>query len=152
MRRTLDVTRYYNIFTGDQQAQENKKAQSKPATQSERTSTPAATSTESSTAQKEPDAVHLPVKNFTVDVNIGHFYLREVEITNLQTTAKVTGSHVVLNPFKLALNGAPVDANVDLDLGVPGYKYDTAFNLKAVPLTPLVNSFEPDRKGKLVER
>ena len=142
----LDVTRYYDLFAGGGEQTPQKKgakpAQSKPASAS-------ASANQTSGPEKEPDAVHLPVRSFTADVNIARFYLREVEITNWQTTAKIEGSHVVLSPFKLALNGAPVDANVDLDLGVAGYKYDTAFNLKAVPLTPLVNSFEPDRKGQI---
>src|SRR5439155_595940 len=94
-------------------------------------------------------AKQLPFRNFAADVSIGRFYLREVEITNLQTTAKIDGGHVLLNPFTLALNGAPVNANADLDLGIPGYKYDVSFNTKAVPLAPLVNSFDPEQKGRL---
>jgi len=49
----------------------------------------------------------------------------------------------------LWLNGAPVDTTIDLDLGVPGYKYNVTANALAIPLAPLVNSFEPDRKGQL---
>jgi hypothetical protein len=51
--------------------------------------------------------------------------------------------------LQLALNGAPVKANVDLDMGVPGYKYDTSFGAQAIPLAPLVNSFAPERKGQI---
>ena len=149
----LDVTRHYDLFAGQPTTSEQQKgAKTTPAKPTPAPETaPAAGSATATTsgAEKEPEAMHLPFRNFTADVNIGRFYLREVEITNLQTTAKIEGSHVVLNPFKLALNGAPVDANVDLDLGVAGYKYDTAFNMQAVPLTPLVNSFEPDRKGQI---
>ena len=42
-----------------------------------------------------------------------------------------------------------MNANADLDLGIPGYKYDVSFNTKAVPLAPLVNSFDPEQKGRL---
>jgi hypothetical protein len=56
---------------------------------------------------------------------------------------------VVLNPFKLTLNGAPVSSTIDADMGVPGYKYAFTFNAQAIPLAPLVNSFQPDRKGQL---
>jgi hypothetical protein len=42
-----------------------------------------------------------------------------------------------------------MNANVDLDMGVPGYKYDLSFGAQAVPLAPLVNSFQPERKGQL---
>ncbi|HYV28721.1 MAG TPA: AsmA family protein, partial [Candidatus Eisenbacteria bacterium] len=79
----------------------------------------------------------------------GRFYLRQVEITNLHTTTKIDGGHVLLNPFQLALNGAPVNASDDVDLGVPGYKYDVSFDAKAIPLAPLVNTFEPDRKDQV---
>jgi hypothetical protein len=33
---------------------------------------------------------------------------------------KLDGGRVILNPFKLTLNGAPVNSTVALDLGVPG--------------------------------
>jgi hypothetical protein len=82
-------------------------------------------------------------------VNIRRFYLREVEVADFQTTAKVDGGHVVLNPFKLTLNGAPADLTLDLDLGVPGYKYDAACNAQRIPLAPLMNSFAPERKGQV---
>jgi hypothetical protein len=54
-----------------------------------------------------------------------------------------------VSPFKLTLNGAPVNTTVDLDMGVPGYKYALAFNAQAIPLAPLVNTFQPDRKGQV---
>ena len=67
---------------------------------------------------------NLPLQNFTVAANIGRLYLHEVAITNFQTTVKLDGGHVQVKPFQLVLNGAPVNASVDLDLNVPGYKYN----------------------------
>jgi hypothetical protein len=93
--------------------------------------------------------MNLPVKNFTVAADIGKFHLREVEITHLQTTVKADGGHVTIKPFQLTLNGSPVNASVDLNLGVPGYKYDLDFGADRVPLAPLVNTFVPDRKGQM---
>ncbi len=55
----------------------------------------------------------------------------------------------MLKPFKLSLNGAPVNATVDLNLGVPGYRYDVAFSADRIPVAPLVNTFVPDRKGQM---
>ena len=72
-----------------------------------------------------------------------------MEIADWQTTTKIDGGHVVVNPFKLTLNGAPVNTTVDLDLGVPGWKYDLSLSAQAIPLAPLVNSFQPERKGIL---
>src|SRR2546427_10464045 len=66
-------------------------------------------------AEVEPATKQLPFRNFAADVSIGRFYLREVEITNLQTTAKIDGGHVLLNPFTLALNRAPGKATPDPD-------------------------------------
>ncbi len=129
---SLDVTRYYDLFAGDA------KATAKPA--------PATTAAD---PNKEPDAVTLPLRNFTFEANIGRFYLREVAITNLLTTVKLDGGHVLVKPCQLVLNGAPVNATADADLGVPGFKYDLAFSADKVPLAPLVNSFVPDRKGQV---
>jgi len=141
---SLDFTSYYDLFAGE--SPEKPGTTGKPATTS--TGNAGATNAPSGPA-KEPEGMKLPLKNFVAEVAIDRMYLHEVEVTNLQTTAKIDGGHVVLNPFKLALNGAPVNANADLDLGVPGYKYDAGFSLQAVPLPPLVNSFAPDRKGQI---
>src|SRR4029077_2522820 len=103
----------------------------------------------SSGPEQEPEGKPLPFRNFTAEVTIGRLYLHEVDITNFQTTTKLDGGHVVLNPFKLTLNGAPVNCTADLDLGVPGYKYDLAFGADRIPLAPLVNTFQPDRKGQI---
>ena len=141
---SLDVTRYYDLFANE------KKSEPAPAAKAPaRGGARAETSAPGSSQEKEPDPVKLPFRKFTAGVNIGRFYLREVEITNLQTTVLLDGSHVLLDPFKLALNGAPATAKADLDLGTPGYIYDVALDMKAIPLAPLVNSFQPERKGKV---
>ena len=129
---SLDVTRYYDLFAGDT------KPTAKPTTQ------PTAPAD-----NKEPEPVKLPFSNFSFEAIVGKFYLREVEATNFQFTAKLDGGHVLLNPAKLVLNGAPVSATADLDLGVPGYKYDIVFNANRIPIEPLVNSFFAERKGQI---
>jgi len=143
---SLDFTSYYDLFAGESKTPEK---ESKAASSSKSKSKPSATASTSPAEQKEPDAVKLPVRNFTAEVNIGRCYLREVDIANFQTTTKIDGGHVVVKPLQLALNGAPVNANVDLDMSVPGYKYDTSFGAQAIPLAPLVNSFAPERKGDI---
>jgi len=133
----LDLTSYYDLFAGGPKAA----GKTVPATPS--------ASPVSAPANQEPPPMNLPVQNFTVSADIGRFYLHEVAITNFQTTVKVNGGHVLVKPFQLALNGAPVDASVDLDLSVPGYKYNLAVNADQVPLAPLMNTFAPDRQGQL---
>ncbi len=53
------------------------------------------------------------------------------------------------NRSNSSLNGAPVSATADVDLSVPGYKYNLNVNADQVPLAPLVNTFAPDRQGQL---
>jgi hypothetical protein len=143
---SLDVTSYYDLFVGQKTTPEKGAA----STTSQAAGNPAPTSRAApADANKEPEAIKLPLHNFTAEVAIGRFYLREVDIATLQTTTKIDSGHVVVNPFKLTLNGAPVNATADLDLGMPGWKYDVSLNAQAIPLTPLVNSFQPERKGQV---
>ncbi len=134
---SLDLTSYYDLFAGGAKTAEK----TVPATPSANP-VPA-------TAIQEPPPMNLPLRNFTVAADIGRLYLHEIAITSFQTTVKVDGGHVLVKPFQLALNGAPVDASVELDLSVPGYKYNLAVNADQVPFAPLVNSFAPDRQGQL---
>jgi len=130
---SLDVTSYYDLFAGSPQAG------NKPA---------GAVATTPASSQEPPGKI-LPLKNFTVAVEVGRLYLHEVEAADWQTIAVVDGGLVVVKPVKLMLNGAPVNATADLNLGVPGYRYDVAFTADRVPMTPLVDSFMPDRKGQM---
>lgn len=128
----LDLTGYYDLMT------------EKPA--STATTSPAPSNP---SADKEPDPVKLPLQNFTFEAGIGHIYLREVDVATFHLLTKIDGSRVVLQPCELSLNGAPVSAQVDLDLSVPGYKYNVTFSAQAIPLTPLVNTFQPAQKGQI---
>lgn len=132
---SLDFTSYYDLFMGGKQA-------AAPAT----ASTPAPAPVD---PNKEPDPIMLPFSNFTAETSIGQLFLHDIEIVDWQTTTKIEGGHVVVNPFKLTLNGAPVNSTIDLDLGLPGWKYDLSFNALAVPLAPLVDSFQPESKGQM---
>ena len=137
---SLDLTSYYDLFTGGTNA-----AEKAPPATAPQTGPVAATG-------QEPPPINLPLHNFTVAANIGRLYLREVAITNFQTTIEADGSRVTIKPLQFVLNGAPVNANADLDLGVPGYKYAFALDADQVPFAPLVNSFMADRKGELAGR
>jgi uncharacterized protein involved in outer membrane biogenesis len=140
---SLDLTTYYDLFVGQ------KTALAKPSTAAAPTPPAPAPAPAPNRPENEPDAITLPVRNFVADATIRRLYLREIEVGNLQTTVKIDGGHIVIDPFKLALNSAPVSSTVDLDLDVPGFKYDLTIGAQAVPLAPLVNSFQPERKGIL---
>lgn len=133
---SLDVTRYYDLL-----------ASLKPAT----TNNPAvaAGTPPASDPNQEPVAMKLPLKNFIMDLNIRRLILHEVDIADWQTTMLLDGGNILIKPCQLTLNGAPVKATTDLNLGVPGYTYDVVFKADAVPLAPLVDSLAPDRKGQI---
>lgn len=129
LAESLDVTSYYDLFTGGPKAA----TPNAPAAPSDNT---------------EPVAVVLPFHDFTFDAGIQRFYLHEVEATNFQFVAKLDGSRVLLKPAQLTLNGAPITATADLDLSVPGYKYDVNFSANGIPVEPLANTFSPTYRGQ----
>lgn len=113
---------------------------------------PAATNTPAKSpapaTNEEPDPVVLPVGDFTIAAKIGRIHLREVTVTNLVLNTRVTPSTIVVKPLTLSLNGAPVSANADLDLGVKGWRYDVGLKLDRVPARPFADSFLTDRRGQ----
>lgn len=128
---SLDVTGYYDLFAG------------KTTTTATNTPAPAKPVT-----NQEPPAVNLPFENFTIEAAIGRFYLREVDAADFQTKLLLNASQVVLNPFRLTLNSAPISATADLDLSSPGYKYAITFSADGVPIEPLANSFSSTYQGQ----
>ncbi len=138
---SLDLTRYYDLFAGE------KKGPAKQTSPAPSQTRPAAASAPVSPSGKEPAGRKF--SNFTADVNIKRLYLRELELTNLQASAKMNGRRVAVKPLQVAVNGAPLNAVVQVNLGVPGYSYDLNLNAQHVPFAPLVNTFEPERRGEL---
>jgi hypothetical protein len=140
---SLDLTPYYDLFAGKSTAAPTAESQKKP------TPAPApAPAPQPSAPRAEPEPMSLPFKQFSFDAKIGRFYLREVAVTNFVTVAKIDNNKVLLKPFQLTLNGAPVSANADLNLGVKGYIYDVSLSADKIPLDPIVNSFMPDSRGQ----
>ncbi|HEX5399112.1 MAG TPA: AsmA family protein, partial [Verrucomicrobiae bacterium] len=135
---SLDFSQYYDLFAG------GTNAPAKPVATATTTPAPAPAN-----AGQEPAPVNLPLQNFTLAADIGRLYLHEVAVSNFVMTTKIDGGHIVMKPFQLVLNGAPVNATADLDLGVPGYQYNVGFNARAIPLAPLVDTFQPARAGQV---
>jgi len=137
----LDFTQFYDLFmSGPTRA-------TSPA--SGNTPAPTASTPPAKTSEKEPDPIQTPFRNFSMDLKIGRVYLHELELTNILTTLKLDSGKVLLKPCDLAINGAPVKATVDCDLGVSGFKYLVDFSAVQIPFAPLVNSFAPDRRGQI---
>src|SRR5262249_49796535 len=140
---SLDVTSYYDLFNNDKKPA----PANKPPPPSRKKPSASAASAQAQPAEEiEPEPKQLPLQNFTADINIGRFYLREMEMTNFQAIAKIDGGKVAIKPFQAAINGGPINATVQLNLGVPGYSYDLNCSAMQVPLAPLVNTFVPERR------
>ncbi|MCD6050084.1 MAG: hypothetical protein K0Q55_1487, partial [Verrucomicrobia bacterium] len=105
----LDVTRYYDLFTGTT-SPTDKNAQTPPP--------------ETKDPNKEPDAVMMPFKNFTTELDVKKLYLREVAAENWKATILLDGSNFKLDPAQLTLNGAPLSAKIAADMSVPGFRYE----------------------------
>lgn len=130
----LDVTPYYELFMGSPSSSATKSTP-KPATAPD--------------TEKEPEATILPFRNFKFDANLGRVLLREIAISNLLATAQLDGGKVSVTPLECSLNGAPVKGSLDLNLGVPGFQYEFTFDASQIPMAPLVNSYQPERKGQI---
>lgn len=139
---SIDLTRYYDLFASE----ENTKPEPSP---SRSGALPVQSAAPEISANRDLPAQTLPVREGVAQIAMNRVYLREVEITNLQTTLKVTSGRVLLNPFGLVLNGAPVTATADIDVSVPGYRYAVGWDADHIPFAPLVNTFAPSRKGEL---
>lgn len=103
-------------------------------------------------APEEPaplEPMTLPVKDFLVEAAIDRLYVGEVTVTNWSTKVRLDGGVVAVDPFRLAVNGMPASGTAKVDLAVPGYAYDLSLDARDVPLAPLVNTFQPDSKGKV---
>jgi len=134
---SLDVTPYYDLFAG--------KSAATPAPEPQKRTAPAP---QPAAPPTEPEPISLPVQQFTFNAQIDRLYLREIAVSNFVTAAKIDNNKVLLKPFQLTLNGAPVSADADLNLGVKGYTYDLSLNADKIPLDPIVNSFMPDSRGQ----
>ncbi|HKS36144.1 MAG TPA: AsmA family protein, partial [Verrucomicrobiae bacterium] len=134
---SLDVTPYYDLFAGPPKSTAPEQAKPVP-TQATAPSSPPA----------EPDPVSLPFKQFTFDAKIDRLFLREIAVSNFVANAKVDGGKVMLNPCQLSLNGAPLTARADLDLGVKGWIYDVGLTADKIPIEPIANSFMPESRGQ----
>lgn len=141
--QTLDVTRYYDLFQGAEGATAQPQTPVRPAP------APAPSAAAPPGPEEEMEPISMPLTNFVTEASVGKLFLHEVEITNFQSNIRVNGGRVVINPFQMAMNGAPVKSTMDLDFGIPGYKYDLGFSAAQLPLAPIVNTFQPERRGQV---
>jgi hypothetical protein len=127
----LDLTPWYDLFAGITNA---------PAPA-------AARPVSSGDPSREPEAVRLPVRDFTADVDIAGVFLRQINVKELKGKLTAKNDTVALEDFGFLLNGAPVTTAARVNLGRPGFEYDLHFKGEAMPLNPVVNSFIPVMTG-----
>ncbi len=139
---SLDLTPYYDLLSPTNPppsiSHGSNPAPSQPQSPPSRPAT---------TSPTEPGPITLPLQQFIFGVNIGKFYLREIAIKNFHTSTRIDGGLVNVTPLQLVLNEGPVDGTVDLNLGVPGYRYDVKVTANKVPLEPIANTFSPNQRG-----
>ncbi len=131
---SLDLTPYYDLF--DEPSQKKSPAKIAPASPAD------------AKANIEPEAVIFPLRQFTLDANIGQLFLRDIAVANFIAAAKIDGGRINLKPLQFTINNAPVNASADLNLGVAGYQYDVALKADKIPVEPIANSFSPVYKGQ----
>ncbi len=134
----LDLTPYYDLFVGNKAKQTNATAAGKPAPEQPKEAKP----------ETEPPPVKLQFTQFTAEMNIAKFFLREIAISNLVSKTTIENGRVNVNPFSLTLNGGSIDLTALLNLAVAGYEYDVKAKLNGVPAEPMANTFAPDKKGQ----
>jgi hypothetical protein len=139
----FDVTPYYDLFM------DNKAVEPAASGKPQDKARPGRAAAPSTGVETEPSPLELPFRVFTAEARIGAFYLREIQISNLVATAKFDASKVTVEPLQLRLNGAPITSSLTADLGVTGFVYNVKFDARGIPLSPLMNSFQPDRKGQV---
>jgi len=132
--QSLDLTPYYDQFAGAPTATNQPAASPGPVP------TPA--------PPTEPEPITLPVEQLTFDARIATLYLREMVFSNAVATVRIKPSEVVVKPFELSMNGAPVHADVSLNFGVKGWAYELGLQADKVPLEPIANSFSPTTRGQ----
>lgn len=130
---TVDITPLYDTFAGP----------AKPAGAATTTTPPPTTAS----PNVEPEPMNLPY-DLTLDATVGRLFLREIVVSDFITKAKIAGNRIVLDPFKGALNGAPLNAKADINVGVKGYTYDVDVAADKLPLEPISNSFSPETRGQ----
>jgi hypothetical protein len=85
----------------------------------------------------------LPLSAGEFDLQIGRLYLNQLVISNWTAHARIENRELVVNPFQLVVNGAPVRSSVKLNVSTPDYAYDFSWFTTNLPLDPFVQSFAP---------
>lgn len=135
---SFDATTYYNLFAGG------------PASTNAAASPPPPVAASGSATNTTSG---LPVKDLVVDLDIGRFYLRDIDISNWVTKVAIKNDVVDINPLKLAINGGSIDGTIRADMRTPEPGIAAKLNVAQVPLAPILATFSEegtsDLKGEM---
>jgi len=134
----LDLDPLYRMFAGDPSKPAPAAAPAKPA------------ATAPATPAVEPAPVVLPLSRLTVDLDIAKLYLGAILAEKWKGHVEVENSLITLKPFELSLNGAPIAFTAIANLGVVGWQYDVNLTANNIDVAPIVDTFRPDYKGKVL--
>jgi hypothetical protein len=141
---SLDLTRYYQMFAPPTNAPPAPVTSTNQVAKAE---TPPPASTPK--PQTEPAPIELPFRDFAVNAAIDRLYLQEIYVGELLAKVKLTQFKVNADPLRFTLNGAPFNLTADANLQNPGYEYRLNLAAERIPLEPLVNTFQPEMRGKV---
>lgn len=93
--------------------------------------------------------MNLPIQQFRADLQIDRLFVKEIVITNWIATATLSQNTLVLDPFKLTMNGGAIAGKAKVDLRQPGFTYEGSLDADKIPIAPLSDTFAPARRGQL---
>ncbi len=97
----------------------------------------------------EPAVVFLPFDGVRLDTKISRLYVGGVQATNFHAVIIARTNSVIVDALSLSLDGAPVEASGSMDFSTPGYRYQAVLRGENVPLAPIMDTFNPEDRGKL---
>jgi hypothetical protein len=97
----------------------------------------------------EPSPVDLGGVPVRVELDLRNISYKQLLLSSCKGEVRLQDNQVMLEGLEMFLNQAPIRLSGKVDLGVAGYKYDLRTDLQNMLLTPMVQSFMPEQKGKV---
>jgi len=96
-----------------------------------------------------PLLTQLPFKDFSVSLDFGQLYLRELVLRDVKAEFQAEPNKWAFENTSLTLNGAPVTIGIGATLDHSGSVYDLNLSASSVPAAPVVNTFHPKLHGSI---
>ncbi|MHA1575687.1 MAG: hypothetical protein ACTSXL_06100, partial [Alphaproteobacteria bacterium] len=90
--------------------------------------------------EKEPGAFALSNYYLVFNVDINELRGREIDFAPFKIYSSLSNNFLNIITRDVKLNKGPVFAELNAELGVPGYSYEAEIDADNIPLTPSVNS------------